>query len=168
MTLKKAGCTDCHVGFNFTDEQFHNIGIGWVEKEGKFADLGRLLIDPVGAKNMADLGAFKTPTVRDAAKTAPYMHDGGLRTLEEVVEHYNKGGIKNPTLDKDIKTLNLSAQEVKDVVEFMKALTGERVKVALPTLPAGPDGKSPNPADALAVPAKKTAWHAVAHPVPVR
>src|SRR5262249_46841686 len=74
VTLKKADCTSCHVGFNFTDEQFHNIGIGWDEKAKKFADPGRLAIDAIGAKNPAAYGAFKTPTVRDAAKTGPYMH----------------------------------------------------------------------------------------------
>ncbi len=168
VKLKKADCTSCHAGFNFTDEQFHNLGIGWNDKEGKFADLGRLIIDPVGSKNPANLGSFKTPTVRDAARTAPYMHDGGLRTLKEVVEHYNKGGNPNPALDKDIKKLNLTSQEVDDVVEFMKALNGEPIKVALPKLPAGPDGKSPNPADALATPAPRAAWNEVVHPLRVR
>ena len=155
--LKKADCTSCHAGFNFTDEQFHNLGVGWDDKESKFADLGRFVIAPIGAKNPADLGAFKTPTVRDVARTAPYMHDGSLKTLEEVVEHYNKGGNPNPTLDKDMKKLNLTAQEKADVVEFMKALTGEAIKVALPTLPPGPDGKSPDPRAALTPAGPKTA-----------
>jgi cytochrome c peroxidase len=163
VTLKKADCTSCHVGFNFTDEQFHNIGVGWDDKARKFADPGRLAIDAIGAKNPADYGAFKTPTVRDAAKTGPYMHDGSLKTLEEVVEHYNKGGNPNPALDKDIKKLNLTDQEKTDVVEFMKALTGEGPKVTLPTLPTGPDGKTPNPADALATPGPKTAMGDVLH-----
>ena len=77
------------------------------------------------------------------------MHDGSEKTLEEIVEYYNKGGNKNPALDADMKPLNLTAQEKADVVEFMKALTGESIVVALPTLPTGPDGKSPNPQDAL-------------------
>ncbi|MGE3820580.1 MAG: cytochrome-c peroxidase, partial [Isosphaeraceae bacterium] len=80
--LKKAECTSCHVGFNFTDEQFHNLGVGYDESTGKFADLGRFVIEPVGAKNSASVGAFKTPTVRDAARTGPYMHDGSMKTLE--------------------------------------------------------------------------------------
>ena len=63
---------------------------------------------PIGAKNPAELGAFKTPTVRDIARPAPYMHDGSLKTLEEVVEHYDKGGNPNPALDKDMKKLNLT------------------------------------------------------------
>jgi cytochrome c peroxidase len=103
------------------------------------------------------VGAFKTPTVRDVTRTGPYMHDGSLKTLEEVVEHYDKGGIANPALDKDMKKLNLTDQEKKDVVAFMKALTGDPTKVELPTLPAGPDGKTPDPAAALKAPGPKTA-----------
>jgi cytochrome c peroxidase len=155
--LKKADCTSCHVGFNFTDEQFHNLGVGWDEKAKKMKDPGRLAIDAIGAKNPANYGAFKTPTVRDITNTAPYMHDGSLKTLEEVVEHYNKGGNPNPALDKDIRKLNLTDQEKKDVVEFMKALAGTGPKVELPTLPVGPDGKAPNSASALSAPKPKTA-----------
>jgi cytochrome c peroxidase len=147
--LKKANCTACHAGSNFTDEMFHNIGIGADEKTGKLADIGRWEISPIGAKNPAEKGAFKTPTIRDITRTGPYMHDGSEKTLQEIVEYYNKGGNKNPSLDADMKPLNLTDQEKLDVVEFMKALTGETVVVALPTLPTGPDGKSPNPQDAL-------------------
>ncbi|MBV8607416.1 MAG: cytochrome-c peroxidase [Singulisphaera sp.] len=167
VVLQKARCTLCHAGFNFTDEQFHNLGIGWDEKRSKFADLGRYVIDPIGAKNPADKGAFKTPTVRDVSRTAPYMHDGSLKTLEDVVEHYDKGGNANPFLDKDMRPLKLTAQEQADLVAFMKALTGEELKVALPTLPVGPDGKSPDPRSALKTPAPKAAWN-VFHPSSVR
>jgi cytochrome c peroxidase len=161
---QKAGCTACHAGANFTDEQFHNLGIGWKPKEQEFADVGRWATDPIGAKNPRDLGAFKTPTVRDVTRTAPFMHDGSLKTLEAVVEHYNSGGIPNPALDKDIKPLNLTEQEKKDVVAFMKALTSEPLKVELPTLPAGPEGKSPDPRSALSAPEQKTAL--IFHPAP--
>lgn len=161
--LKKANCTSCHVGANFTDEQFHNLGIGWNEKEAKFADLGRFVIAPIGAKNPAEIGAFKTPTVRDASRTAPYMHDGSLKTLEEVVDHYDKGGNANRYLDKDMKKLNLSQGEKADLVAFMRALDGEPIKVALPTLPPGPDGKTPDPSAALAPPAPKAAMN-IFHP----
>ena len=147
--LKKANCTACHAGANFSDEMFHNIGVGADEKTGKLADVGRWEISPTGAKNPLEKGAFKTPTVRDITRTGPYMHDGSEKTLEQVVEYYNKGGNKNPTLDADMKPLNLTDAEKADLVEFMKALTGEPVTVALPTLPTGPDGKSPNPQDAL-------------------
>ena len=76
-------------------------------------------------KNPRDWGEFKTPTLREIEHTAPYMHDGSLKTLEEVVEFYNKGGIKNKNLDQNIKPLNLTDQEKKDLVAFMKALSGE-------------------------------------------
>jgi cytochrome c peroxidase len=165
VVLHKAKCTLCHNGFNFTDEQFHNLGIGWNAQDGKFADLGRWAIEPIGAKYDASLGAFKTPTVRDIARTAPYMHDGSLATLEDVVEHYNKGGNPNPALDPDMKKLDLTAQEKTDVVAFMKALTGETKTLdeLLPTLPPGPDGKTADPRPALTAPGKKPAL-AVFHP----
>jgi cytochrome c peroxidase len=76
-------------------------------------------------KQEEDKGAFKTPTLREVAKTGPYMHDGSLKTLEDVVEHYNKGGIKNKWLHQDVRPLNLKDQEKKDLVEFLKALNGE-------------------------------------------
>jgi cytochrome c peroxidase len=159
VVRQKAKCTLCHVGFNFTDEQFHNLGIGWNQKTGRYSDLGRWVIDPIGGKIDASLGAFKTPSVRDAEHTAPYMHDGSLATLEDVVEHYDKGGNPNPSLDVDMKKLGLSAQEKKDVVAFMKALSGDTKKLdeLLPALPPGPDGKAPNPRDALTPPAKTVA-----------
>src|SRR5581483_8330702 len=89
--FKKATCDRCHIGFNFTDGSYENIGIGMNQPK---PDLGRYLV--TGKEE--DKGAFKTPTLREIEHTAPYMHDGSLKTLEEVVEHYNKGGIKNPHL----------------------------------------------------------------------
>jgi cytochrome c peroxidase len=156
VVRQKAKCTLCHQGFNFTDEGFHNLGIGFDEKTGKFADLGRWAIDPIGAKLDAAIGAFKTPTLREIAHTAPYMHDGSLTTLEQVMDHYDKGGTLNPSLDPDMKPLKLTAQEKADVVAFMKALSGETKKLEelLPKLPPGPDGKSPDPRAALTPPAK--------------
>ena len=111
-----------------------------------------------GPRTTPASGAFKTPTVRDAEHTAPYMHDGSLATLEEVVDHYDKGGIANPALDPDMKKLNLTAQEKADVVAFMKALTGETKKLEelLPTLPPGPDGKTVDPRPALTAPGRKS------------
>jgi cytochrome c peroxidase len=165
---QKAKCTLCHQGFNFTDEQFHNLGIGFDVKTGKFADLGRWAIDPIGGKCDTDIGSFKTPTVRDIAHTAPYMHDGSLATLEQVMDHYDKGGTPNPSLDPDMKPLKLTAQEKSDVIAFMKALSGETKKLdeLLPTLPKGPDGKSPDPKAALTPPAKLAS--AVIHPAVVK
>jgi cytochrome c peroxidase len=167
--LQKAKCTLCHVGANFTDEEFHNLGVGWDEKSGKFSDLGRWAVEPIGAKNDASIGAFKTPTVRDAAATGPYMHDGSLDTLEQVVDHYDKGGNANPHLDKDMKPLNLTKQEKADLVAFMKALSGDLkpLEELLPTLPAGPDGKTPDPKAALTPPKKKVAA-AFYHPTGIR
>lgn len=109
----KAVCSACHSGPNFTDQAFHNIGIG-MDKENP--DKGRFAESGLGG----DMGSFKTPTLREIARTAPYMHDGSLKTLEEVVEHYNKGGIDNPYLDEEIFPLKLTDQEKKDLVTFMK------------------------------------------------
>jgi cytochrome c peroxidase len=164
--LQKAKCTLCHQGANFSDEAFHNLGVGWDAKSKKFADLGRWAVEPIGGKNEANIGAFKTPTVREVAATGPYMHDGSIATLEDVVEHYDKGGIANPYLDKDMKKLELTKQEKADVVAFMKALSGDVKKLdeLLPSLPAGPDGKTPDPKAALTPPpTKKIA--AAFHPV---
>jgi cytochrome c peroxidase len=116
--FKKAQCDACHLGFNFTDGSYMNIGIGMDRSK---PDLGRYVV----SRREEDKGAFKTPTLREVEHTAPYMHDGSIRTLEEVVEHYDKGGIKNPYLAEKIKPLHLTAQEKKDLVAFMKALSGE-------------------------------------------
>jgi len=124
----KANCAKCHTGFNFTDEQFHNTGVGLYDPN---LDLGRYHI----TKRDEDKGAFKTPTLRDIAKTAPYMHDGSLKTLEEVIQFYDKGGIKNPYLSKEIKPLHLTSQEKADLLAFLNALTGEGLNVTAPRLP---------------------------------
>lgn len=116
--FKKAACDSCHLGFNFTDASFTNIGIG-MDKPNP--DLGRFVV----TKRPEDRGAFKTPTLRDVERTAPYMHDGRFATLEEVVDHYNKGAIPNPWLDQRMKPLNLTDQEKSDLVAFLKALSGE-------------------------------------------
>lgn len=125
---KRVGCTACHVGANFADEQYHNLGIGMAAKE---PDLGRF----TETKVEKDKGAFKTPTTRNVALSAPYMHDGSLATLEEVVEHYNKGGDKNPWLSDKIVPLKLTPQEKIDLVEFMRATTG--------SFPVGASGRLP-------------------------
>jgi cytochrome c peroxidase len=114
----KARCTRCHSGFNFTDEKFHNIGIGW---DTNTVDLGRYML----TNNTEDIGAFKTPTLREIARTAPYMHDGRFKTLEEVVNFYNQGGVKNPHLDNTIIPLELTDEEKQDLVALLKSLNGE-------------------------------------------
>lgn len=83
------------------------------------SELGRFNVN----KMLADLGKFKTPTLRNVALTAPYMHDGSSKTLEEVIKHYDKGGDKNRYIDAKIFPLHLTQQEKADLVAFMKALT---------------------------------------------
>jgi len=123
----KGNCTACHViGQDyalFTDNKFHNLGVGVLDVEGKeFADLGRYQV----TKNDPDRGAFKTPSLRNVALTAPYFHDGSLKTLKDVVDYYIGAGNSNPYLDKQIHTLDfLSGQERADLVAFLESLTGE-------------------------------------------
>jgi len=149
----KARCITCHE-FNrsnpfFTDNKYHNIGVamnqeGFAElarkaellvKEGKldqrkldelalnpaYSELGRFLV----TFNRKDIGAFKTPTLRNVELTAPYMHDGSEATLLDVIEFYNRGGNENPNLSGEMRPLNLTDQEKQDLVEFLKSLTGE-------------------------------------------
>jgi cytochrome c peroxidase len=125
----KASCNQCHLGQNFTDNSFHNLGVGFDPVANKFADTGRFVV----TSSESDRGAFKTPTLRDVSKHAPYMHDGSLKTLKEVVEFYNRGGIKNPTLDPKIKPLNLTPDEVDALVAFMESLDGEGYQDTPPT-----------------------------------
>lgn len=126
----KANCSACHSGHSFSDFAFHNIGIG-VDKDNP--DLGRYVV----TKIEGDKGAFKTPTLREIARTAPYMHDGRFKTLEEVVDYYNKGGHPNPQLDEEIFELKLTKEEQADLVTFLKeGLTSERYPhVKPPKLP---------------------------------
>ena len=109
----KGQCWRCHTGSNFTDELYHNTGVSW----GK-PDLGRFAV----TKQDTDRGRYKTPTLRGVKLTPPYMHDGSLKTLEEVIEFYNRGGTPNPHLDPGLRPLKLSADEVRDLVAFLKSL----------------------------------------------
>jgi cytochrome c peroxidase len=124
--FNKAKCDQCHEGINFTTNAYHNLGIGTDKPE---PDEGRFIV----TKNPADWGAFKTPTLREIANTAPYMHDGRFKTLDEVVDFYDKGGIPNKNLDKTMKKLNLTAEEKKDLVAFLHALSGEGWRIEEPT-----------------------------------
>ena len=94
--VNKAKCDQCHEGINFTSNSYHNLGVGTDQPN---PDPGRFEV----TKEPTDWGAFKTPTLRDVARTAPYMHDGSLKTLDEVVEFYDKGGKPNKNLDEKIK-----------------------------------------------------------------
>lgn len=112
----KGRCWRCHSGGNFTDEKFHNTGVGLVRGEPV---LGRMAV----TGDERDRGAFKTPTLRGLAMTAPYMHDGSLATLEDVVEFYRRGGNANRALDRRMRPLELSDHEAKALVAFLKALS---------------------------------------------
>jgi cytochrome c peroxidase len=119
----KANCSACHSGPNFTDESFHNIGVGG-------NDAGRATI----ANDASLTGAFKTPGLRNALLTAPYMHDGSVATLEGVVRYYNAGGAHQQGLSELMKPLHLTDSEVFDLVAFLGALT-EPLVVTRPAMP---------------------------------
>lgn len=114
----KARCDRCHEGSNFTVNIYANEGIGTGKPD---PDVGRFAV----TRDPRDWGAFKTPTLREIEHTAPYMHDGSLKTLEEVVEFYNKGGIPNRNLDPNIRPLHLDDAEKQALVAFLKSLSGE-------------------------------------------
>jgi cytochrome c peroxidase len=120
----KGNCSTCHIVGDkfalFTDGKFHNLGAG-MDSNGELADQGRY----AQTGSDADRGAFRTPSLRNIAKTAPYMHDGNLKTLNEVIEFYVGGGNSNPHLDNEIKPLKLSARERSDLVIFLESLTGD-------------------------------------------
>ncbi len=176
----KARCITCHE-FNpsspfFTDFKYHNIGIGMkatqnfeplvrqiqqMAQENRltrealdrlalsegFSELGRFLV----TRQPKDLGAFKTSPLRDIELTAPYMHDGSLKTLREVIDFYDKGGEPNPNLDGGIVKLNLTEQEKADLEEFMKTLTSDWVRrVARGEIKLAAESTSGNRASSLA------------------
>ena len=144
----KGNCVTCHeISWNnalFTDNRFYNIGVGFkqlipvLDKFIAFVNQGNNPDDfPLTAlqrselgrfgvtKDIADIGKYKTPTLRNIALTAPYMHDGNMLTLEEVIDHYDQGGDKNRFIDSKIFTLNLTQQDKKDLVAFMRSLTSQ-------------------------------------------
>jgi cytochrome c peroxidase len=147
---RNGNCVTCHeISWNnalFSDNRFYNIGVGFKnltqilddfiadirlgKKPEEFpltsqqrSELGRFNV----TKDVNDIGKFKTPTLRNIALTAPYMHDGSFKTLEEVIEHYDKGGDKNHFIDSKIFPLNLTKQEKADLLEFMKSLTSSNM-----------------------------------------
>ena len=147
----KAKCIECHPYTKsspfFTDSKFYNTGIstsdqtfselkrraqeivgrakdsGSLAHEARFSELGRFLV----SQQSSDIGAFKAPTLRDIELTWPYMHDGSIRTLLDVMKFYNQGGGKNPNLDTKLQPLNLTDEEMNCIVEFMRSLTSEDV-----------------------------------------
>lgn len=130
----KGNCSACHVGPTLTDEQFHNTGVAWKNpstssgQAGAFQDLGRFVV----TGNEADRGAFKTPTLREIARTAPYMHDGSIPTLEDVIDFYDRGGNPNPNLDRELRPIGLSPGEKAALVALLRALTGTVVEGVSP------------------------------------
>ena len=131
----KAHCGNCHVPPLFTDLAFHNLGVGW--KESGPADVGRF--EATG--DPKHRGAFKTPSLRDVAQTAPYMHDGSLPTLRSVVEFYNNGCRPNPGVSPHVGPLKLTGSEIDELVAFLKTLSGRsysRATVASRTPDLGP------------------------------
>jgi cytochrome c peroxidase len=129
LFVGKANCMACHSGANFTDNGFHNLGLkSW----GSGApDMGRYAQKPVNAMR----GAFKTPTLREVARTAPYFHDGSAKSLLEVVELYDRGGEVKTNLSPNLKPLGLSSQEKRALVAFLEALSSPFMAVTMPELP---------------------------------
>jgi cytochrome c peroxidase len=140
----KARCASCHKGFDFTDSEFHNIGVPSVPYFNNTTFFGLRKVQPpldpdpgryTVTQLKEDKGAFKTPTLRNINQTGPYMHNGIFQTLEEVMIFYNEGGVRNPELDMEMKPLKLTSLEINDVLDFMDALTGELPKIEVPELP---------------------------------
>lgn len=114
----RSRCNNCHSGPNFTNEEFRNIGIGF---DSSHPDLGRYNI----THQNKDWGSFKVPTLREIEHTYPYMHDGSLKTLKDVVDYYDKGGHPNKNLNPLIHPLHLSEKDKEALISFLKALNGE-------------------------------------------
>jgi cytochrome c peroxidase len=122
----KANCSACHSGWAFTDSSFHDIGTAQDDDIGR----GRLFPSSLALKY-----AFKTPTLRDVARRAPYMHDGSVPTLEAVIDIYDRGGVDRPSRDEEIHSLALGSGEKADLIAFLRTLTSAPQPVAIPTLP---------------------------------
>lgn len=120
-----ARCSACHTGWNFTDNKFHDIGL-------ETDDVGRAALEP---NNPKAKHAFKTPGLRNTAYRAPFMHNGSLQTLEDVVVHYVSGGIGRSSLSDEMEVVPLGDGDVKDLVEFLKTLTADKQETAMPILP---------------------------------
>jgi cytochrome c peroxidase len=128
--FQKARCTLCHVPPLYTDTDFHNVGVGYDKPEAQ-RDHGRM----DATKDPKDDGKFKTPTLRDITKTAPYFHDGSSTSLSEAVDFMVKGGIKNPNRDEKLKPSRLSARDRKALQAFLESLTGTPTYAKAPELP---------------------------------
>jgi cytochrome c peroxidase len=150
--FKRSGCASCHTfgeaHAQFTDEQFHDTGIGYYQSVVKDRKVRKMVVAPgvevdvkvdAFAPQVNDVGRYeatgkpedrwkyRTPTLRNVAVTAPYMHDGSLATLEEVIAHYNDGGVLHDGLDPRVHPLGLGRSEISDLVAFLESLTGSNV-----------------------------------------
>jgi cytochrome c peroxidase len=121
----KGQCSSCHEGWNFTNDGFHDTGL-----PNDHPGRGKLVPDIVKMKQ-----AFKTPGLREISKRGPYMHDGSISTLEQVIEHYDRGGVDRPSRSDLMKPLDLTPQEKSDLVAFMKTLTSNLDPTTMPVLP---------------------------------
>ncbi|PCI04656.1 MAG: tryptophan tryptophylquinone biosynthesis enzyme MauG [Hyphomicrobiales bacterium] len=121
----KAGCSNCHTGWNFTDNSFHDTGLNT-------SDIGRAKYEP---DNLKAMHAFKTPGLRNTIFRAPYMHNGSLPTLRRVITHYEVGGIKRTSRSRKMEHFSLTNGERNDLVSFIKTLTAEKQEASLPVLP---------------------------------
>jgi len=118
----KANCSSCHSGWNFSDGNFHDTGVGT-------SDIGRGAIDPMA------MHAFKTPSLRNVTQRAPYMHDGSLADLDAVMQRYISVTVDGPPRTTDLLPVDLGSGETRDIIEFLKTLTGSKSTVSLPELP---------------------------------
>lgn len=127
LVFNEAGrCSKCHSGWRLTDDSFHDIGL-------ESADIGRGQFAPPSVVIMQH--AFKTPSLRDFRLSGPYMHDGSMATLDEVIDHYEEGGRKRPSLSPEMQPITLSARERADLLAYLKTLQGPPLKVDIPRLP---------------------------------
>jgi len=145
ISAKKGNCAVCHpIGKDyalFTDNKFHNLGIG-ADTRGNLNDLGRYN----ETKNEADMGAFKTPSLRNLANRGPYMHDGTFPTVKDALAHYIGGGNWNPHLDKEIHSLDvLTPDERDDLLQFLDSLNGKLPDNIGPPLDLAPPAKPAPP-----------------------
>jgi cytochrome c peroxidase len=122
----KGNCTACHVGPNFTDEKLHNTGIAWAGHRGRAETAGSFLDEGAAAISgkPEDRGAFKTPTLREIERSAPYMHDGSLASVDEVVDYYDRGGNRHALLDPELRPIGLTGSEKHALVAFLRSLSG--------------------------------------------
>lgn len=123
----RAECAECHSGWRFTDDSFHDVGVAGDNEPGR----GRLFPNSVRLRH-----AFKAPTLRDVALRAPYMHDGSLASLADVIALYDRGGVARPSRDEHIHPLGLSERERDDLIAFLQTLTGAEARDRSPVIPA--------------------------------